>query len=283
VPSFRERLSALLERSRDLPTLPEVVHETVPAGAVVGIIERDAALAARLLHAANSPFYLLGGASIDSVPAVVSRLGPGRLRALCLALGAERAFGAGGGGTLDYRAFWIHSAAVGMTANRLWELAGGTGPLGADGMLAAGLMHDIGILVLDQHFPAELRAAQSIAERDGTPLWRAEGSVLGMDHGEVGALLLGRWKLSAPACAAVANHHHPDASAEVADRSAARCLHAAEAVCGGVALGSGIEGPPDLEPPDALARVGLMYEKRVAFGTALEQVRASAAAFIAPS
>lgn len=289
MPSFIERLRDLLESGQNLPTLPEVVlllhaaidDEMVDVSAVAEIIERDPALTARLLRVANSAYYFRGGDAIGSVPNAVGRLGLGQVRALCLALGVVRAFGMGGG-ALDHRAFWAHSAAVGMTANKLWSLSGGTGPFTPDDIYAAGLMHDIGILVLDQHFPAELRAARSIAEQEGIQLWRAEETVIGMDHGEVGALLLGRWKLPAPTCTAVSYHHHPDAPVE-AHRAAARCLHAAEAVCSGFGLGSAIEGPPDLELPDALARVGVQYENRVALGTALEQIRAAAADFIAPS
>ena len=289
MPSFIERLRDILESGQNLPTLPEVVlllhsaidDEMVDVGAVAGIIERDPALTARLLRVANSAYYYRGGDPIGSVPVAVGRLGLGQVRALCLALGVVRAFG-NGGRALDYRAFWAHSAAVGMTANQLWALSISPGPISGDDIYAAGLMHDIGILVLDQHFPAELRAARAIVEKEGIQLWRAEESVLGMDHGEVGALLLGRWKLPAPTCTAVSYHHHPDTPVE-AHRAAARCLHAAEAVCSGFGLGSPIEGPPDLELPDALARVGVMYEKRIALGTALEQIRATAAAFIAPS
>ena len=159
---------------------------------------------------------------------------------------------------------------------------GAGGPASAEEVLAAGLLHDVGILLLRRHFPADFRAAQAVAERDGVALWRAEASVLGVDHGVVGALLLGRWQVAAPACAAVADHHHPGAGGD-AHRSAAACLHVAESLSGGYGLGLAVEGPADLAPPEVLARVGVRYEQRVALGTALERIRAAAPGLIAPS
>jgi HD-like signal output (HDOD) protein len=289
VATFGERLRDLLDGGRDFPALPESVvrvqalgeDPAADAGALARIVEGDPALRGRFLRAANSPYFRREGAPAASAAAAVSRLGVGQVRALCLALGADRAVAAGGG-AVESRPFWAHSAAVGMAAQRLWALAGGAGPATAADLFVAGLLHDVGILLLERHFPAELQAAQAAAERSGMALWRAEASVLGMDHGAVGAQLLERWRVAAPACAAVQDHHHPGAAAE-ALQGAARCLHTAEALSGSLGAGLAIEGPPDLSPPEVLARAGVRYEQRVALGTALEQVRAAAPGFIAPS
>jgi HD-like signal output (HDOD) protein len=289
VATFGERLRDLLGGGRGFPALPASVvrvqalndEASADVGAVARIVEGDPALSGRLLRAANSAYFRREGVPAASAAAAVGRLGVGQVRALCLALGADRALGAGGG-AVEPRAFWAHSAAVGMAAQRLWALAGSAGPATAADLFVAGLLHDVGILLLERHFPAELLAAQAAAERDGVALWRAEASVLGMDHGAVGALLLERWGVAVTVCAAVRDHHHPDSAAEVW-RSAARCVHAAEALGGSLGAALALEGPPDLAPPDVLARVGVRYEQRVALGTALEQVRAAAPGLIAPS
>jgi len=256
-------LRDLLERGKDLPTLPLVVlqlHSTLDAehsdlAAVAAIVERDPALTARLLRVANSALYTRGGGRIGSVRTAVAMLGIGQLRAMCLVLAVVKLFQASGQG-VDHDEFWRHASAVGLTAKFLaghLESAAGLVP---DDMYVAGLLHDVGLLVLDQFFPKQLAAVCQAAAEQEQPLWRVEAERLGLDPGEVGALLLGRWGLPQGTVDAVADHHHPDEASE-AHRPAARLIRAAEALSSAGPLALSAEGRPDAGPFDVLGELGM--------------------------
>jgi HD-like signal output (HDOD) protein len=258
----------LLAKGENLPTLPMLVFqlhrvlddERAGAGQVAGIIERDPALTARLLRAANSAaFARPGGDRIGSVSAAVSRLGVNQVRAVCIVLAVVKAFHNRADG-LNHQEFWIHSAAVGMTARRLWERHGRDPTISADDIYVAGLLHDTGVLVIEQHFPREFAEVLASRAALGSRLWQVEEDHLGMDHGAVGGLLLGRWSLPAFISEAVTNHHHPH-QADDQFRTVCRIVQAAETLCieGGAGLPE--EGPADCSVADVLGELGLPDEE----------------------
>src|SRR5262245_1110978 len=119
-------LRDLLERGKELPTLPLVVlqlHSTLDAeepdiNAVAEIVERDPGLTSRLLRIANSPLYNRGGGRIGSVRVAVTMLGVGQIRALCLVLAVVKLFPSNAKG-VNHAEFWKHASAVGLTAQFL--------------------------------------------------------------------------------------------------------------------------------------------------------------------
>lgn len=258
----------LLARGEDLPTLPTVVfqlhrvldNERAGTGEVARIIERDLALTARLLRAANSATLAKArGNRIGSVSAAVSRLGVNQVRAVCIVLAVVKAFHDRTGG-LDHQEFWIHSAAVGMTARRLWERLGSDPTISADDIYVAGLLHDAGLLVIEQHFPREFAEVLSSRATLNSRLWQVEEDHLGMDHGAVGGLLLGRWSLPAFISEAVTNHHHPNQADEQFQR-VCRIVQAAETLCTEGGAGLPEEGPADRSVSDVLGELGLPDEE----------------------
>jgi response regulator RpfG family c-di-GMP phosphodiesterase len=78
-----------------------------------------------------------------------------------------------------------------------------------DGSFAAGLLHDLGKLILTAGVPADYQSISRREQGTGVPAWRTEQDVLGADHGQVGACLLAHWGLPGPIVEAVAWHHHP--------------------------------------------------------------------------
>lgn len=259
--TFIEGLQRLLKTGDQLPTLPTVVFqlhaalddENVTTSQVAAIIERDVALTARLLRAANSAAFARGPGQVTTVSAAIQRLGLSQVRSLCLVLAVVQAFGRGRG--LDHEALWAHSAAVGLVAKALWGRAGLQGPVNADDLYVAGLLHDVGLLILDQFFAADFDAVTAGRAELDLPLWEHEEDHLGMDHGEIGGLLLGRWGLPAPIVDAVTHHNHPQA-APAAHRNLCRVVQAAESLCQAEPLGLGAEGPPSPSPEEALAALG---------------------------
>lgn len=263
MPYIIQGMSQLLESGKDLPTLPMFVlqlHrvldlETAGPNEVARIIERDPALVARLLKVANSAAYNRGGGSIGSVASAVALMGINQVRAICMVLGVVKAFPPGPGSGLDHHRLWEHSAATAVLARRLWQEFG-QGEFSADDAYVAGLLHDVGLLVLEQFFLRDFREALN-ACRAGPQhsLWRCEEQLLGMDHGAVGGLLMGRWSLPEMTREAIINHHHPE-EADEPFRLLARIIQAAEALTaiGGVELLE--EGELEISPEAAMAGLG---------------------------
>lgn len=258
----------LLAKGENLPTLPTVVfqlhrvldNENAGAKDVAHIIERDPALTARLLRAANSAaFARPGGDRVGSVNAAVTRLGVNQVRAVCIVLAVVKAFRSRTGG-LDHQEFWIHSAAVGMIARKLWDMYGDDPAISAEDIYVAGLLHDAGLLVIEQHFPREFDEVLVSRSACNGRLWQVEEDQLGMDHGAVGGLLLGRWSLPAFTAEAVTNHHHP-AQADEQYQRVCRVVQAAETLCieGGAGLPE--EGPADCSAADVLTELGASDEE----------------------
>jgi len=256
-------MRVLLERGEQLPTLPTVVFqlhqvledEHAGPGDVAAIIERDPALTTRLLRAANSAAFSRGGDRIGSVAAAVSRLGVNQIRAICIVLAVVKSFRSRAGG-LDHQAFWVHSAAVGMTARFLWSRFGSDLAIGADDLYVAGLLHDTGLLVLEQFFPEEFAGVLATRAAEGGRLWQTEEDELGMDHGAVGGLLLGRWSLPPHVAEGVTNHHHPH-QAEEPYREVSRIVQAAEVLCTEYGAALADEGTADYSAEDVLTELGL--------------------------
>jgi HD-like signal output (HDOD) protein len=261
VPYIINGMRELLAKGENLPTLPTVVFqlhrvlddERVGATDVATIIERDPALTARLLRAANSAAFA-SGTRLGSVSSAVSRLGVNHVRGICIVLAVVKAFTRQAGG-LDHQVFWVHSASVGMAARVLWERFGTDASLTADDLYVAGLLHDVGLLVLEQHFQHEYSEVRQAMELVGGRLWEVEEEHLGMDHGAVGGLLLGRWSLPGTIAEAVTNHHHPH-QAETQYQVACRVVQAAEVLCAEFGAGLIEEGSADCSAADVLSELG---------------------------
>ena len=172
---------------------------------VVRLVGRDPSMTAKLLHLANSAFFARRAKTIELRQAVV-RLGFNTIRNLML--GVE-VFEPGG---VVAKALGRELETVQQNALRMAQmaerLARGT-PLASDAFVA-GLLADIGQVVLLLARGAEWRECRSEAKVRGIPLQEAEQEHLGITHAEVGAYLLGLWGLPYSLVEAVGNHHRPD-------------------------------------------------------------------------
>jgi HD-like signal output (HDOD) protein len=194
----RPTIYAELERVVDDPAagLPEVS----------AIVEREVALTAKILQVVNSSFFGLPR-SVATVAHAVAYLGANVIRALVLAHEvaerAERSARALPAG-FSLVAHQEHAFRVATLAR---TVAGGGSR--ADDAFLAGVLHDVGELVLATQRPEWLAKAAAVAKSQRVPPHEAETALFGVSHAEVGAYLVGLWGLPFRIVEAVAHHHAP--------------------------------------------------------------------------
>lgn len=169
------------------------------------IISNDPALAARLLKIVNSPFYGMSS-KVETITHALNIIGTSELSDLALATSVISKFQGMPEDLVTLRDFWVHSIAVGLAARRIAR------HLRADNeerYYLAGMMHDIGRLVLFKEAAEKAKEALSEFYRSGDSMLDAEKKVLGFNHAEVGATLLREWKVPASLVEAIQFHHDP--------------------------------------------------------------------------
>jgi HD-like signal output (HDOD) protein/CheY-like chemotaxis protein len=169
------------------------------------LIEQDAALAGKVLHLANSAFFGSFRA-VTSIQQAVALIGTNMLRGVVLAVETRDAFKIKDAGLRRYvEEVQIHGATVARIASRLYIRAPGR-----DAAFTAGLMHDIGKLVLASCKPETFAEVLAMSRDSGRPLHEVEKQGYGVTHAEIGAYLLGLWGLPYAVIEAVAFHHRPE-------------------------------------------------------------------------
>lgn len=201
----------MIARSNNLAVIPQVVSEVlrltddpyVGSRALEQTIEREPGVSAKLLRVASSAYY--GGQPVPSISRAIGVLGMNTIRSLVVSVAYHQNMSAKPqAACLDKVEFWKHSLAVATTARVLGKLKN---PGLAEELYCAGLMHDVGILILDRFCPDLLDMSYEKARSLGIPLHVAEQDVMGFDHAVVGALLAKRWGLSPLLESAIRCHH----------------------------------------------------------------------------
>jgi len=199
-------------RVEKLPSLPPVYAELTRVMAdersgprdVARVIQQDLAMCAKVLQLANSAFFGLGRCS-SSIEAAVAMLGFNMIKNLVLSAELFTPWHNARVTGFCLETLQTHSLFVSLLASRM--LAGHKRH--AEDAFMAGMLHDIGKLVLAFELPLQLEAAQTRANREKRPLHDVEAEMFDVTHAEVGAYLLGLWGLPYSVVEAVANHHKP--------------------------------------------------------------------------
>lgn len=196
-----------------LVSLPEVcirISEMVDnprsnAAAIGRVISQDAALTARLLRIVNSAFYRFP-AKVETVTRAITIVGNRELRDLVLAATVSGIFEKIPSDLIDMDLFWRHGIYTGILSRLI---AGKCRVLHSERLFVAGLMHNIGQLILAYKLPRYYRAAQAMAQEENIPLFEAEQKVMGFDHAEVGADLMQSWDFPESHQLTARYHHQP--------------------------------------------------------------------------
>lgn len=211
--TIRENVYRQIRQSGSLPTLPEILfklleacdHAAVRPAAMAAIISMDPALSYRVLQLVNSssgpcsPFI--------GIEQAVNILGSDSIRSIALNSSVEQVFvqKKWAPGLFDLQSFWWNSQ---LCATLARQIAVKTGFDGLDEVYLAGLLHDIGRLVLVSTFPKEHEWFLFETEDIHNELW-AETRLIGITHCDAGAWLVDTWQMNSLMADALRFHHGP--------------------------------------------------------------------------
>ena len=205
-----------LGRISSLPSLPSLYEEAVaelesPDGTVARageIIAQDPAMTAKVLQIANSAIFGLRD-PVTSPEKGASVIGMSSLKSLVLSLGVFTSFDGAEIPGFSIDEILDHSLRVAKIAQSI-ATSQGFDKASADEAFTAGLLHDIGKLILAANAPQEFAASLATSLAQGIPLVEAEQQIMGIGHDKVGSYLLTLWGIPQNIVEAVAFHHCPD-------------------------------------------------------------------------
>jgi len=255
-----DRLKQLTTRIKNLPTLPAIqnqleqeLRKDSPSLERVGeIISRDIAMTAKILQLVNSAFFGLAQ-SIGNPTEAVLYLGLNTIRALALSAGIFSQYDQKICRDFSLDALAQHSWTTGVMARKLAQSERQDAKT-LDQCFLAGLLHDVGQLVLAFGLNEEYTAVIVRAKDQNLPMCQVEQEMFGANHANVGAYLLALWGLPNPIIEAVALHHHP-AQCAAPEFSPVIALHTADVFAHEFSKTNTEVPPPQLDT-DCLTRTG---------------------------
>ena len=225
-----KKVSAIISRVDRFPPLPAVAERVLEITAdpesssreLMEVVNADQSLTIMVLKMANSPFFGLSR-NVDSLDHALTLLGFTEIRNMVLGRAIFASFkNMGRSGMLEMRQFWQHAFVCGLAA----RIIGAELEWHGHDFFLAGLIHDIGKLVLAMTFPDEFSKAVDAAGPVTQTSFEAEKDIFGVSHDEVGMMLLKRWMFPKSLIVAVGYHHRPRET-NVESRFA-RVIHAAD-------------------------------------------------------
>ena len=201
-PSEPPKIPAVYAEVLKALELPEVTN-----GQVGEIISHNEALTSEVLKLANTSFLGLPR-NLTRPTEAVEALGLETVKAVVMALQFLTEHSQLKLGYLALDQIWQHSRKVGQIARDLVLLETKDRTL-ASQALAAGLLHDLGKVVLAKNFEDLYGRVHSLARKQPVPLWEIEKEMFGANHGEIGGCLVGMWNMPMAIVEAAAFHHEP--------------------------------------------------------------------------
>lgn len=260
------RVLRVVSNIHNLPTPPLVFYQIeklindpdVSAAKIASVLAEDPAMSAKVLKLTNSAFYGLAR-EVDSIKHAVTIIGLEAVRNLVLSASVLDMFKGTQTDSEYQEAFWQHSLATGLGSRIIARETHSHSMLDPDSAFSAGLLHDIGKLIICCYLPQEYLALKEAWEQsdDVTDL-ELEQRVLGYTHPEVGGCLASEWKLPRTLSEAISGHH--------VDRGPISDTHTADVVQ--VANFAAKRAYPDQQrqrtilpvSPQTLARLGMTSE-----------------------
>ncbi|MFP4172601.1 MAG: HDOD domain-containing protein [Candidatus Hydrogenedentota bacterium] len=262
-PRVRDGVDKLEKRVQGLvklPTLPSVMrrvsmlteNEEISATEVADVIAADQVLSTKILRFVNSPMYGFPG-RISSIKHAVVLLGFNVVKGLVLGTTIFETLGPRG------RELWNHSLGCAILSRHIGRAMGLPD---VEEVMTAGLLHDIGKVILIYTAEAEWEAAAAKAEKESLHIATAERAVFGADHARVANWIATRWRFPKRLIEPLTYHHQPWLAKEYASVTAA--VHLANILARG--MGYGYTG--DTVMPQ------LHHESFETLGVSFEQIEA---------
>lgn len=212
---MNEAVRAAVHQLGHLPVLPKIYndlrHELAKDDFSVrtlgNIISQDLGLTAGILKIVNSAYFGLVR-RVDSPHQAVALLGAGMLKGLVIYEQVFKMLDPAKYSDLNIERLWSHSLDAARCCRMLARVVGQDSGETEDAFLA-GLLHDLGKIVLHEGAPDGYRRALHLAASESISLVEAEASVFGATHAEIGAYVLGLWGFDAQVVQPIAAHHRP--------------------------------------------------------------------------
>ena len=223
-------IQELVQEGTQIPSLPEIFYQFKQAiddpessfEEIGEIVNNDPGLTIRLLKIVNSAFYGFPQ-QVETISHAISIVGREQLNDLVLSTVVMDQFKNIPPTSLNMESFWKHSIACGLSAK---NLALTLGEVNSERFFVAGLLHDIGRLVICLKLPFKVLEISLRKKSQGQTLHKAEFEVLDFNHSDVGGLLLKIWNLPKALVATARFHHNPAEAMEFSLE--ASMIHVAE-------------------------------------------------------
>ena len=253
-------LDTVVRHLQDLPSLPAVVmellssvdQEDVDISVLAKKVSHDQALTAKTLRLANSSLYGLQ-VKMTTIQQAITYLGFQTTRNLITAAAVTGCFADSLCPGFDHKAFWRHSIASAACAKVLARRV----RFNQDYAFTAGLLHDIGRLVLVSADPALYQQVMAYRASHDCHVLEAERAVLGLDHVQAGMALADNWNFSDTMRAAIGYHHAPETEGA---GMLASIIHVANAIVHALDLAREEQELVPAVSPAAWAALGLNEE-----------------------
>ncbi len=231
---------------------------------VAEAISHDPALTTRVLRLVNSPYFGLPN-PIDNIPRAVSLLGTQQIHDLALATAIAHSFSGIDPKRCNLASFWRGSVFCGLVSQQLGRVCA---IATAERLFVAGLLSDLGHLILYQSIPQETLHAEQLAQEESRPLVEVEREVLGLDYARVGATLMRQWRL--PETLIETTEYHPEPLRAQRDPLATAAVHIASLMARAQGKGSTLDEALEQPHPESLKRLGITLEGCIEIGRLME-------------
>lgn len=209
----KERIKKHLSNIGTLPSVPQIITEVsilldsdrTSAADLCKVISRDQAIVTKILAVANSPLYGLPR-RVSTIEFAVVIIGFEHMRNILVALSLVEAFKSRSTSSWDHHAYWMHSL---LTATAAKRIADDLRYPKSGEVFTAGLLHDLGLVVLQRYMPKDFEKVIQIVEEQQLSHFNAELEVLGFTHQDIAEFLLEKWNFPPYIIESVLFHHQP--------------------------------------------------------------------------
>jgi len=230
----RDKINKILENVDSLPTLPTIANQIIQctndknssSTQISKLVSQDQSLTMKVLKIVNSPFYGFPR-KITTINHAVVILGAYEIQTLVVGASIVKAFSRSKNNSIFNREkFWVHSIGCGVASKMLarvfqYRISGEA--------FVAGLIHDIGKIILDQYLNTDFEKVLKEARDKKVSLFKAEKDILGTTHTELGKTLGEKWELPSHLIEVIHNHHDPFNSSK--DRDIVSLVYFANILC----------------------------------------------------